>query len=289
MTGMAILAHRVDGTGERVLLLNGGMMTIASWEPVAARLAERYRVIRCDLRGQLLTPGPPPPTFAGHVADVAALLDHLCIDRAHVIGTSFGGEVAVLFAATHPERTSSLVATTAADRYDEAGTPAMQQLRLATQRAVNAGEKRAFFEHMFPITYSAAFLATHGATLRAQVEERIAKLPDAWYRNVDAILATMGTLDLVPHLSNIVCPTLVVSAGRDEIIPAERSRGLVDGIANARHIIVGDAGHALVVEQADRLADIVLSFLREVASNLQKRPVGPASPHLGPRSTGRKP
>jgi 3-oxoadipate enol-lactonase len=289
MSRATVLTHRVDGAGEPVLLLNGGMMTIASWQPVAERLAERCRVVRCDLRGQLLTPGPPPPTFAGHVEDVVALLDHLGIDRVHVVGTSFGGEVAVLFAATYPERASSLVATTAADRYDKAGTPAMQRLRTAVRRAITHGEKRAFFEHMFPITYSEAFLAAHGATLRAQLEERIAGLPDEWYLNVDALLVTMGTLDLTPHLGAITCPTLVVSAGLDEIIPAERSQRLAAGIPGALHVVVEGSGHALVVEQPDHLADLILSFLHEVAPDSQESPAGPRSPDRGPRNTGRQP
>jgi 3-oxoadipate enol-lactonase len=289
MTGAAVLTHRVDGTGEPVLLLNGGMMTIASWQPIAERIAGRYRVVRCDLRGQLLTPGPPPPTFAGHVEDVIALVDHLGIERLHVVGTSFGGEVAVLFAATHPQRTSSLVATTAADRYDESGTPAMEQLRGAVRRAVTHGEKSAFFELMFPTVYSAAFLAVNEPALRTQLAERIAALPVEWYLNVDALLATMGTLDLTPSLADVACPTLVVSAGLDAIIPAESSRRLAARIPGARHVVVGGSGHALVVEQPDRLAEIVLSFLQEVASHSQGSPAGPRSPDPGPRKTGRQP
>src|SRR5205814_415494 len=57
--------------------------------------------------------------LAGHVAEVAALLDTLGIERAHVLGTSFGGEVAVYLAALRPERVASLVAVTAVDRFPE--------------------------------------------------------------------------------------------------------------------------------------------------------------------------
>ena len=88
MTGAGLLTHAVRGEGEPLLLLNGGMMTYASWEPLSTRLAESYRLVLCDLRGQLLSPGSAPAELADNVADLTALLDHLEIDSAHVLGTS---------------------------------------------------------------------------------------------------------------------------------------------------------------------------------------------------------
>ncbi|MRR12138.1 alpha/beta hydrolase, partial [bacterium] len=51
MSGPGVLAHRVDGRGDPLLLLNGGMMSLSAWEELARPLAERYRVVRCDFRG----------------------------------------------------------------------------------------------------------------------------------------------------------------------------------------------------------------------------------------------
>ncbi|MDX1645246.1 MAG: alpha/beta fold hydrolase, partial [Thermoanaerobaculia bacterium] len=106
-------AGRVDGT---VVLLNGGFMTTASWEPLARSLAECCRVVRCDFRGQLRSPGQVREELAGNVGDLVALLDGLDsaidggIEPVHLLGTSFGGEIALLLAARHPERVASLVA-----------------------------------------------------------------------------------------------------------------------------------------------------------------------------------
>ena len=72
-----ILTHRVDGEGPPLVLLNGGMMSLSAWEPIARRLAERHRVIRCDFRGQLLSPGAARASMEEHADDVAALLDAL--------------------------------------------------------------------------------------------------------------------------------------------------------------------------------------------------------------------
>src|SRR3990167_6918619 len=116
------LAHRIEGQGPPVVLLNGGMMTFASWEPIAARLRERYQALRFDFRGQLLSPGEPPAELAGHADDVAALLDRVGWPSAHCVGTSFGALVAVELAARAPGSVRSLLLATAMDRT----TPALR-------------------------------------------------------------------------------------------------------------------------------------------------------------------
>mgnify|MGYP000163903267 CR=1 FL=1 len=63
---IAALSHMSDGVGDPLVLLNGIAMTAVSWDVVARPLAEHYRVIRCDFRGQLMTPVPPPDNVAKH-------------------------------------------------------------------------------------------------------------------------------------------------------------------------------------------------------------------------------
>ncbi len=104
VTTGAPLAHEVAGQGPPLLLLNGGLMSLRAWEPVVTRLRTQFTVIRCDLRGQLLSPGAPPATLSGHADDVCALLDHLGIGQAHVAGASFGALVGITCAAHHLAR-----------------------------------------------------------------------------------------------------------------------------------------------------------------------------------------
>ena len=111
--------HRVDGVGEPLLLFNGIAMSVASWEEIARPLAERFRVVRFDFRGQLLSPGDPPADVLEHAADVVALLDELAIDRAHLVATSFGAAVALLLAARWPQRVRSLISIASADAFDD--------------------------------------------------------------------------------------------------------------------------------------------------------------------------
>src|SRR5436305_12482162 len=109
------LAHRVTGNpdGPPLFLLNGGLMTMAAWEKIAAPLEDAFRVVRCDFRGQLFSPGVPEPRLEPHAEDLVALLHALEIERIHAAGSTFDALVALRLDALHPERVASVLALTA--------------------------------------------------------------------------------------------------------------------------------------------------------------------------------
>ena len=256
-----VLTHRVDGSGDPVLLLNGGMMTIGSWSETAARLQTRWRVIRCDFRGQLLSPGPPfHADLSGHVADVVTLLDTLAVQRVHVIGTSFGAEVGLLLAACHPDRVASLVAATATDWSLPEFVAGTRALMDAAGEATSGGSRYALYDLLLPWTYSPAYLEANTALFAAR-REQVATLPDAWFQGTSSILSALLDLDLRPRLRDVRCPTLVIIAEHDHIMPIERSRAIVAGIAGAEEAFVAGSGHALVVEQPDVFLRLSEQFL----------------------------
>lgn len=257
-----LIAHRLTGkdAGPPLLLLNGGMMTIAAWEPVAAPLGEAYRVVRCDFRGQLFSPGVPEPRLEAHVADVVALLDALGIERTHVAGTSFGGLVGLLLAALHPERVASVAAVTVTDRV----TPEMWEgtvlLREAALAAASGGDGGAVYDLLIPATYSPAYLEANAAAL-VLYRRQVAALPAIWFEGVAGILSALEGLDLTPHAPRIQAPTLVLAAGEDRIFPPEHSRVLAEAIPNARLTIVAGAPHGFAVEQPAAVVEALLGFL----------------------------
>lgn len=103
------LHYTVEGHGEPAMLLHGFAVNAdLNWRlsGVTRALAEEYRVIAMDLRGHGLSDKPADPAQYGleMVEDVARLLDHMGIKKAHVAGYSLGGFIALRLAATHPER-----------------------------------------------------------------------------------------------------------------------------------------------------------------------------------------
>lgn len=102
-----LLSYDEAGAGEPVLLLHAGVADRRMWQPQWDTLTEHFRMVRCDLRGFGET--PQPPGRYSNADDVVALLDRLGIDRVTIVGSSFGGGVALEIAATQPDRVRRLV------------------------------------------------------------------------------------------------------------------------------------------------------------------------------------
>src|SRR4029078_8257660 len=101
------IAYSIAGNGAPLVLLHAGIAHRTMWEDVMPMLAGRFRVIACDLRGFGETPLPDRPFV--YASDVAAMLDELEVARAHVIGVSMGGHVALDLVLARPDLVARLV------------------------------------------------------------------------------------------------------------------------------------------------------------------------------------
>jgi pimeloyl-ACP methyl ester carboxylesterase len=269
-----VLAHTVGGNGPPLLLLNGGLMTFAAWEPVAAPLMSSFRVIRCDFRGQLLSPGDPPPTLAGHADDLVALIEALGLGAVHVAGVSFGALVGVTLAARAPGRVHSLVAMNATDRITpeiaERGAP----LRVAAREAAAGGDRGRVLDLVAETTWSAEYREANAAALAAR-RQVVELLPRTWFAALERLMASLEDLDLTPLLARIACPTLVVGGAADVTFPIAHTHALASGIRGARLVVVPRGSHGLVIERAPEIVDLVVNFVGGVEA--QRALVAPGS------------
>jgi len=256
----SVLFSRIDGRGAPVLLLNGIAMTAPSWEVIARALARQFTVIRCDFRGQLLTPGPAPERVADHVADVENLLDDLDLQSVHIVGTSFGGVIATLVAATHPERVLSLITIASGDGFDEQMADEVTRWKQGCVASLEGPDRGVLFDVLEPVVYSSAYLESHKED-RTERRRQIASLPDAWFEGLKGLLSSAHSLRLGEELKMIRCPTLVLAAELDCFVPLHRAQGLAAAIPNARFEVIEGAGHAVVVEQAEEVIERVTEFL----------------------------
>jgi len=254
-----MLTHKTDGDGPPLLLLNGGLMSIGAWQPIVPALAERYRVIRCDFRGQLLALKPPfAESWEEHAADVIELLDHLGVERAHVAGVSYGAEVAMFVAALHPDRVARLTVITATERtVDWMQANAREGQRIAERAAAGEGGGEELFRNVLEATWSAEWLAKQPPDFMEQRLRQVAMLPPAFFAGAAAILSILDRLDLTPLLGRITAPALVIGGEHDRVFPPEHSRAIAAGIPNARLEIMPDTGHGLLFEHPERVIHLL--------------------------------
>lgn len=200
--------HFVDeGDGSPVLLIHGFTWNIeGDWVGTgiySGLVDDGYRVVALNLRGHGKSAWPQDSEQYGRhmVEDVRRLLDHLSIDRAHVVGYSMGGTMAATFGALHPERAYSLTV-------GGTGFP---------------------FRHQEPMTPEQAAEAFVNWDVPAELD------PEA----ISAMSATYNALaPTEDELSRIVAPTLVIIGDRDV---KDRAAALAGRITNARlSVVPGD-------------------------------------------------
>jgi 3-oxoadipate enol-lactonase len=234
-------------------------MSIGAWDSFVPALAPTRRVIRCDFRGQLLTPGPYAESFQDHVADVVALLDFLEIARVDVAGASFGGEVAMLLSATASDRVDRLTVITATDYADARMRDDAREARERAELAA-AGDKQAaemMFTRVLTETWSSGWLAKQPADFIESRAKQLSMLPPAYFTGGASLLRILETLDLRDQLPRIKARTLVIGAAEDRVFPVEHSRAIAAAIPDAELKIVPDTGHGLLFERADVVIDAI--------------------------------
>ncbi|MDH3254204.1 MAG: alpha/beta hydrolase [Acidobacteriota bacterium] len=248
--------YDVLGEGEPIAFLNGVMMTAQSWVLQTSMFRQRYRCVMHDFRGQLLSSKPTTPwSMEDHVEDFRAVVDALEIERFHVVGTSYGGEVGMLFAAAYPERVKSLSLISCVSRVDPELEAAVAGWRDA---ALEAPET--LCRVSLPFNFSPSFIAAHADVL-AQGEARLAGCPPAFFDAFARLIDAFQRLDATEALAHITCPTLVVVGELDALKPPRCSREIADRISTSELLLVPDAGHAVIIEKPEEVNAALLGFI----------------------------
>ncbi|NES27546.1 alpha/beta fold hydrolase [Micromonospora terminaliae] len=194
------LYYETHGTGHPLILLHGGLGSGEMFGPVLPALAARHQVIAVDLQGHGRTADVDRPLDLRTMADdIAALIDHLGLDRPDLVGYSLGGGVALRAAVAHPEKLGRLVAASAHVRSDAV---------YAEMRAQQGQVTGAAAEFMRD-------------TPMYQLYQRVAPRPEDFPRLLDKIGALMAEdFDLTEEVRNLRVPTLIVAADADMAPPS---------------------------------------------------------------------
>ncbi len=274
----------VEGEGAPIVLLNGGMMTTFHWEPVAAKLRGKYRVILLDFRGQLQSPltpeAPAPADLAGHARDVVAVLDELGIPKANIAGTSFGAQVALVMAAEHPDRVASVVALNSTAALSPENVEGTKLLRKLAQEAMAGGDGGKVLDTIVPTTYSPEWIAANQEMLPLR-RQQVAALPKGWFAGVDAILGALEGMNLAPYLAKIRAPVTIIAGEKDVTFPVPQSEALHQAIAGSRLEIVPGASHGYVLEHPEDAAAHIESAVEWAIAREKKTPPPAAHPPGG--------
>jgi 3-oxoadipate enol-lactonase len=250
--------YELSGEGrEVVVLLNGIAMSIGNWRPIVDALVSSGRRVLChDFRGQMLSEREAGPySLRAHAEDLAGLMRGLGLEKAHIVGTSYGGEVALEFALAHPEMTTSLSVVDSVSYADPMLVAAVEGWK-----ACALADPVAFYRSIIAWNYSAEYIGENKAEL-AKREKAIASLPRQWFEDFSGLCDAFLAIDLRGRLGSIAAPTLVIWAEKDILKGEVYSRAIAAEIGGARLLCIPGSGHAVAMERPEALGLALLDFI----------------------------
>lgn len=254
--------YEVYGEGGSVALLNGIFMSTDSWIFQTRALSKKYRVILHDFRGQWRSDKPKEGySLDQHAKDLKRLLEHLAVNKVNLVGTSYGGAVAITFALSYPEMVKSLILITVPSQ-----SPNLRVLANRWLSACQTRDPEKFVDAWIRDVYSKEFLSKYQKILWDRLMEA--------FRSFDfeagAILLKYasrfleGESPLEPRLEAIKVPALIIAAEEDALNSVELAQMMHRKVASSEVHIIAGAGHGVVIEKPEEINTLILGFLERL-------------------------
>ena len=256
----ARLAYWDHGQAHKValLLVHGFPLDHRLWRAQLDGLSSLVRVIAPDLAGHGISGSPAHPySMDWYADDLAALLNHLGVERVILAGLSMGGYIAFAFWRRHPERVRALVLM---DTRAEPDSSQDRSNRDASAARVQAAGAQSFVREMLP-----RLLAPQNLSGGRAVDEALRMMAS---QPVSGIIGALGALrdraDSRPTLPAITVPTLVLVGEADALTPPKDGEAMAQAIPDAQMIVVSDAGHLSPMENPRAVNAALRVFIRRV-------------------------
>ncbi|MHA2069495.1 MAG: alpha/beta fold hydrolase [Candidatus Thorarchaeota archaeon] len=254
--------YRVEGQGEPLIMIAGFSSEKNGWWFQTKAFKKYYRIITFDNRGVGKSDKPTGPYTVKRMADDAiGLMDHLGIEKAHVLGISMGGMIAQELAINHPERVDKLVLASTFTRRDETSgftSEASKRLETFFRSLPNEVEIRRGYVTAIDLTLNKRFYRI----LAVPLTKTMIRLSDTSALNGlvgqrDAALAH-NTAD---RLKLIKAPTLVITGTNDRLVKPISSEVIANLVPKAKLVKVDGGSHGVCVEMRSEFNKEVLDFL----------------------------
>ncbi len=254
------LAYDLQGTGEPLVMIHGAQGDRSMFSGFAPAFASRFQVLTFDQRGSGQSEKPDMEYSIAMLADdTATLMDQVGFFSAHIVGVSMGGMIAQEFALRHAHKVRSLVLGCTTPGGPKAVRLGGEALTNAYSTKPLSAEERG--RALAEAAFTTGYIEQHPEIIQAMIEARRQRPldPVALEHRMKAAYAH----DAYDRLSQITCPTLVITGKDDALISWENSRILAEHIPGAKLVLLKPAGHCFWMEQPQQSHEAMLKFLEE--------------------------
>lgn len=256
------LYYEAAGEGHPLVLIHAGIADHRMWDDQWEAFTSRYRTIRYDTRGFGKTTSESV-TFSNR-DDLRALLDHLGVDKAYLVGVSRGGQIAIDFTLESPERVAALITVgSGPGGFSDVELPPEQEARFdEMERLEEAGDT----ETVIRLGIEAWLAGFHRTVdqMPAHLVQRMVEMGRTNYSHTEQLTPIPLDPPAVARLNEINVPTLIIWGDIDEAYALAASPYLADNIAGARRAIISGTAHMPNMEKPEEFSLIVMDFLKSL-------------------------
>ncbi len=255
------ISYNVLGDGPPLVLLRGLGRTVRHWLGYEREVARHFKVITLDLRGMGETTARAEwgTTIDDMAADVMAVLDHLEVERAHLLGVSLGGMVTLAAGLKYPERCASLIVI-------NTSIPGLTTLRL-TPAALKALASAAWsrddelHRRLIDVLVGADLPEAKRHDFASRYAS-IARHEGLYIETIAKQLVAAVRFRPKRKLKSLQPPTLVIYGTDDRFVPPINSRRLARLLPNAKLVPIAGAGHEVSLDKGEELTGVVEQWIR---------------------------
>ena len=256
------LYYEVEGAGEPLVFIHGFLGNLRMWDFQAQALAGSYRVVRCDMRG--FGRSTTEHVEFAYWADVAALLYHLGVDRAHIVGQSFGGRIALDLALARPACVATLTSVAGGiDGYRPDLDPEDDSVPWSDMDRL-WGEKKwvelAELETQVWVDGWGQPTTRVGRTLRDGIKEDVFSTYQA--ENEEGLPQPLEPR-AADRLGELTVPVLVMIGTLDEARSRAAAAHLVASVSGSRPVEVAGVAHMIQLEAPERVSEELRDFIQD--------------------------
>ncbi|HDD57532.1 MAG TPA: alpha/beta hydrolase [Thermoplasmatales archaeon] len=267
--GEVDIKYYTIGSGKPILFISGLGMDHRTWMPQMLFFKEKFKVIVFDNRGMGESTGSLGPyTIPIMAEDAVNLLEHLGIDKAHIVGSSMGGMIAQEMAINYPEKVDKLIlCSTTAKLSKETRQQILQGLHNIVDGKVDnilsINPHRILFERAFnyimQLTFSKEFLEMNKQFIENMLRNYSTKL--SYTETLLKQIRGVTKHDTSRKIGKIKAETLVMTGTCDKLIPSKDSEILYNGISNSTLVKIVCGTHGMHHEKANEFNEEIFKFL----------------------------
>ncbi|PIC63238.1 alpha/beta hydrolase [Sporosarcina sp. P13] len=248
--------YEVKGSGQPLVLIHGVGLDLTMWEGIVAELSSQFKIITFDLFGNGNSAHPEGPySLSKYANQLNELLQELKIEKAHILGFSLGGLVAMKFALLYSQKTTSIVVVSAVSNRTVEERAIIQLRVKKTEEEGHLSVVDDSIDRWFDQKFKAQYPEVVNR-FRKRLEANEQKGYLASYR-----VYANGDQELKHQLSDIKCPALVMTGGEDPRSHTKMAMYMGEQISNSTVKIIPGIRHMLPIEAPNEFNQMVKSFL----------------------------